>query len=801
MAGKAATVYLLDLAPTMGAKRQNENVTNLDNSIKLLTAMIQDKVIIGRKTDMVGVVLSGTNALKPLTYYIRATIETENHLATEPGQYEHITELRAISQPNLALLRELNSSVVVGDDPGDLIDALIVAIDMMVVHCRQLKYQKKLVLFTDAETPVNIDDAEAIQNQLINNNIELAIVGIDFDDPDTGFKQEDKPDVKRENEEFFRSLITNVNGTFITVPEAFSELFSFRTKSVKPTTVYQGDLTLGDPEAHPDTALAIPVHMFARTYELKSLTAKKYSVLAETSPENERKTCEVTMSRTFKIKGMGEAGEGVEEEEVEKEDLEKAYMYGKTIVPIRKVDEEVLKLKTNKELSILGFLNADAVGLPTVLFNSAVFLHNYMRPARPPPHNSHLCNSSPATTPCPTSTSLCHRRTTRVPASPFRPSPVACWRRIISPLPDMYRAPTQDPSSAYYFQRSCLGWTCCTLFRGRAEVYIRVAGEDRHGVGEGADRTQEHPVGGDAQQDRGIHSRHGPHDDVCEYLPPENTFNPAYQRLNEAIKIRALDPSAPIPPSHDQLLAQLRPVPELTESTRGLVQEMKTLFDVKKVQAKTKDTKRGYGAATTAALTGASSVGTVNDILNRGPSEDPAMRVKIEGEDATYPSGMNMRALTENAVRRVGTVNPVADFRSMVANRQEDLVSLAVEQMCDVIKQLVTTSFNDQFYAKAVDCLKALREVCVSENESDIFNAFLPDLRATCLGTSRRADFWDMVVAENVTIISSEESPSSKVTQGEADKFLRNAEIVPVQPERPVDDDAVDTDDLLNMME
>lgn len=37
---------------------------------------------------------------------------------------------------------------------------------------------------------------------------------------------------------------------------------------------------------------------------------------------------------------------------------------------------------------------------------------------------------------------------------------------------------------------------------------------------------------------------------------------------------------------------------------------------------------------------------------------------------------MDMNALTKNAVRRVGTVDPVADFRSMIANRSEDLVTL-----------------------------------------------------------------------------------------------------------------------------
>ena len=40
-------------------------------------------------------------------------------------------------------------------------------------------------------------------------------------------------------------------------------------------------------------------------------------------------------------------------------------------------------------------------------------------------------------------------------------------------------------------------------------------------------------------------------------------------------------------------------------------------------------------------------------------------------------------------------------------------VTLACEQMKKRILQLVTDSFGTQFYGKAMDCLKALREQCI----------------------------------------------------------------------------------------
>lgn len=98
--------------------------------------------------------------------------------------------------------------------------------------------------------------------------------------------------------------------------------------------------------------------------QAKVPTAKKFSILSESAAEDNR-TGMVNASRSYKLKVAGDmANQEMEEDtEVPEDALEKAFMYGKTIVPIRAVDMEALKLTTVKSLTILGFFASSTVSL------------------------------------------------------------------------------------------------------------------------------------------------------------------------------------------------------------------------------------------------------------------------------------------------------------------------------------------------------------------------------------------------------------------------------------------------------
>jgi len=66
---------------------------------------------------------------------------------------------------------------------------------------------------------------------------------------------------------------------------------------------------------------------------------------------------------------------------------------------------------------------------------------------------------------------------------------------------------------------------------------------------------------------------------------------------------------------------------------------------------------------------------------DEGEEEDvAAKRFKIEAEAEVEPMEMSMRALTDNAVRTVGTIDPVGDFQKMVARRDQDMVTTGTRQ-------------------------------------------------------------------------------------------------------------------------
>jgi len=122
--------------------------------------------------------------------------------------------------------------------------------------------------------------------------------------------------------------------------------------------------------------------------------------------------------------------------------------------------------------------------------------------------------------------------------------------------------------------------------------------------------------------------------------------------------------------------------------------------------------------------------------------------------------------IISSGISEVGSVNPIYNFRDMLARRDVDLVDKAIEQMKNRIVQLVNDTVRDQLYPKAIDCLQALRAGTIREEESQTFNSFLKELRNYFEG-KRRQDFWQMILDTKTTLISYAESEDSYVSPAE----------------------------------
>ncbi|CAC5383184.1 XRCC5 [Mytilus coruscus] len=141
---------------------------------------------------------------------------------------------------------------------------------------------------------------------------------------------------------------------------------------------------------------------------------------------------------------------------------------------------------------------------------------------------------------------------------------------------------------------------------------------------------------------------------------------------------------------------------------------------------------------------------------------------------------------------QVGTVTPVEDYLALVNRKDVDKFDEASKQMQKRIQQIVMDSFGAQFYPKAIDCLKTLREQCIKKMEAKSFNMYMKQFKETLIQKARR-DFWDEIVTENLSLITKLESEESDVSVEEGKKFTEDEEEdKPKTEETPADDDAED---------
>lgn len=183
--------------------------------------------------------------------------------------------------------------------------------------------------------------------------------GVDFDDLEFGFKEEDKLSEKAQNESLLKSFVEQCDGTFGTMAEAISELELPRTKITRPYKSYDGPLTLGDPELHPD-AMSISVERYFKTHKAAIPPASRVQDDNQISQNNEDNADHgaVRSTRTYKVDDPKAPGG---KRDVEFDSLAKGYEYGRTAVHISESEYNITKIETTKCFTILGFILQEKV--------------------------------------------------------------------------------------------------------------------------------------------------------------------------------------------------------------------------------------------------------------------------------------------------------------------------------------------------------------------------------------------------------------------------------------------------------
>lgn len=329
-------------------------------------------------------------------------------------------------------------------------------------------------------------------------------------------------------------------------------------------------------------------------------------------------------------------------------------------------------------------------------------------------------------------------------------------------------------------------------------------------------------------------------------------FNPSNQRQKQALEYRALNPTKELPPIPDSLISQLMPRQDLLADAQPLSDKLIQLWDIKKID-KPKG-KRGYGATfeddgdkdgvTQLSGTGGSMAASLLDSLTGNTQQNKRQKsASIFGTASTGASAFGGSGFTGlggsgagdvaasgmipfemAAVREVGTSDPVKDFQAMVKmatiQSQQGVrpagagfisVSLALDQMKAMITKLVSTSFGDQLYEKAVDCLKSLRQFLSDIDMADMvhggvgfegkgkeatnvpeetketitsrvetWNNFIKEVKVTCQNPSaspQRNDFWELVskYKKELGLLTSKDVPAKcgGASQDEAEKVRK----------------------------
>ena len=547
MAEKEATVYIVDVSRSMSKCHQGREESDLDWSLQYVWDKITNTVATGRKTALVGVVGLGTD-------------RTQNQMSGEDA-YNHISVIQSISQITMEELRHIPQSLKTSNtDNRDALSAVIIAVDMIMKHCRRLKYTKKIVLVTNGTGPIDDDDIESVAKEIKDNDIQLVVLGIDFDDAQYGIKEEDKSRDKAKNERALRKLADQCDGLFGTMQEAIDGLSRPQTKVTRSVNTYKGQLRLGDPQNY-DTALTIDIERYLKISVRRAPTASAYAVKVQSSSAANNDLSAVHSEFSYIVKDENETS-GVKH--LKREDLAKGYEYGRTAVHISETDENITKLETETSYDILGFIPAENVERYMIIDNSNILV------AQKGNDKAALALSS-----------LVHAL--------FELGSVAVARLVKKDMAEpavTLLSPLVEPDAEGLIENMLPFAEDIRAYRfPPLDKVLTVAGKTltEHRNLPNKDLLQSMS---DFVDEMSLVN------DDDEEMAMDDTFSPVLHTIEGAIKYRAIHPDRPVPPKPEAFLAYSRQPEELQERSKDSLKRLIKAADVKKVPPKVKGRTR-----------------------------------------------------------------------------------------------------------------------------------------------------------------------------------------------------------------
>ncbi|KAI2481938.1 ATP-dependent DNA helicase II protein [Pyrenophora tritici-repentis] len=730
MAGKEATVFILDLGQSMGEKRHGRDQTDLDWALEYVWNKITTTVATGRKSSLMSVIGCRTDESD-----LAGTME-------ESEGYENIRVFSELKQYLLGDIRNLQEQLKPSStNDGDLLSALVVAIHMVENATKgakgnPLKYDRRIIIVTDGRGQMVTDDLEELATKIKDPAapFEIVLLGLDFDDAEVDFKEEGKEPQKAQNEEILRSFVDDCDGNFGTLATAIDQLHVPRLKETRPVHNYRGSLTLGDPQNY-EATITIDVERYPCTMLAKPPTASSFIVQGDVKDESGQSgqssmtmtgdnppTTDLSAVHNSRIYQVDDKDHPGTKTTVEMEELERGFEYGRTAVHISESDMNVVKLETQQSLDLVGFIKAEEFERYLPLSRA-----NFIVPQKA---------NQPAQLGL---SSFIHAL--------YEADCYAIARLVAKDL--------KPPVLLLLVPRIELEWEALVDVELPFEEDMRrykFPPLDRKLTVSGKTITEHKDLPTDDLLDAMSEyvdamdlSTFGRDEDGNEeeYAKPEDTFSPLVHRINHVIQWRAThpEPGLPIPDPPEILLKYSVPPAALLASTEKHLEALEKAADVKKVPPKVKGRGKRQRAERDKPLSGLD----VDELLGK------PKRVKIEAN--------NLIPSFKQALDVCDTVEAI----------QEAADSIAKE-----VRSLISNSVGDSAYARALEAIRVMREEITSLEEPEIYNEFVKQLKEDILGgkfNGNRRDMWWKIKGNKYGLIDMKRCYHSSVTEDQARRF------------------------------
>jgi ATP-dependent DNA helicase 2 subunit 2 len=225
--------------------------------------------------------------------------------------------------------------------------------------------------------------------------------------------------------------------------------------------------------------------------------------------------------------------------------------------------------------------------------------------------------------------------------------------------------------------------------------------------------------------------------------------------VNHAVKTRAIYTDGSIPDIPPMLLQYQNPPQKLLEQVQSQVEALIDAAEVKKGSPHTQH----FSFA----------------LLLTSFQVPPKAKGKRRRDPVKPISGLDVDALLGGERKgKVTAENAVPDFKNALdAAASVEEIEDAAKQLGAIIRDLITESFGDSKYDRAMESFGVLREELINLEEPHIFNNFVKDLKKSllsgALGGDRR-DFWFKIRYSKLGLIDKLESEASDVKAEEAEQ-------------------------------